>query len=291
MDHEQIRNFFKTHMKNLHNRQKFKKERLTKENNTEMKSKLKKVALDQHNFFMRNSTKGNYSILAQSSHPSKKKQIFDLANKKKEYEKQLKAKINKQIEKFRSKEINYNNIPHKEDVSILFEHSPYRIQKDVKTYAFGSSMVMSQFGNKEENQEERNKREYKKFQRRKEIGKQYLDELKKTRIIIQKEILLGPKNTKILEEKNETQRDGRTDSARTMVNTEFVQPENIDFSKFEKNNKDNKNKTFVILEKSTKRKKKKRINSKENKTDKKHVNYLKTIKVGKSKIKNYLYIF
>jgi hypothetical protein len=270
-------------MQRVELRKQQKHERDTIEAPREMRSKLRQVAMDKHNFFMRNSTKGNYSILAQSTHPSKKKKVFELAHKRKEYEKQLKAKMDKKIIKLRRKERKCKTIPKKEEVSILFDKDINgEIKGDEKVFAFGSSMLVGQRKARPEGQEEKNKREYRKFQNRKLMGKKYLQDLKRNREIIQKEIVLGPRNTEILEEGTLEGKEDKLDDQEKMLDSArtMIKEGDLQISKMDQVNK--KPKTFVILEKSTRRKTKKKIKEeeKENQSHKKHVNYLKTIKIG-----------
>ena len=270
MDHAKLRDFSRDHQKTISLRKTAQKRERSIRRDTEgerqMRSKLRKVTLDQHNFFMRNNTKGNNSILAQNTHPSKVRLVRERTEKRRDFERKLKDKINRKIKKIATKQNLLKAIPQTENISILVDKTSLLHAKESKIFAFGSSMLVSGFCEKKD-PEEKVKENFKKLQHRKKVGKQYLDELKKNRQIKQKEVVLGPRNTKILE-KESTQMEGDV-STRTMLRIELEDKN--------ESNKENKGKTFVILEKSTKRKKKKANEKKE----RKHVNYLKTVKVGR----------
>lgn len=267
MNHERIREFSKKHKKTVTNRKILRQEKQLHTSQNEMKQKIRKVAMDKHNFFMRNNTKGNNSILAQNTHPSHKRLIMERTAKRREYEKQLKHKMGLKLQKGLKP---VGAIPRTENISIVVD-SISALQKQSTVFAFGSSMIASGFGRRVETQEATNEKEYRKLQHRKQMGKQYLTELKRNRLIQRKEIILGPRNTKILEEEQSQEQ-----STRTMLKVDLIGTnEARDQSPVQKENK----KAFIILEQSTRRKQKKKpVETKPE--PKKHVNYLKTIKIG-----------
>lgn len=282
MNHKQIRQFSQNHIKNMNKRKIMKKEKLSQLNNKELKQKLRKVAKDKHNFFMRNNTKGNNSIMAQDTHPSRKKLIVQRTIKRKQYERDLKQKIEHRIKTINQKQKNQIGIPQTQNISILIGNNPSNTVKDSRVFAFGSSMVVT--GNiVKESREQINQREYQKLQNRKKMGKQYLEELKNNRIIRKQEIVLGPRNTKILEDKqNSSGYMDKDTSTKTMLkiemNMDAQEVDNITSSV----RKDSIRKKFIIIDQPTRRKKKVIKPEKENMRDKKHINYLKMIKVGRS---------
>ena len=282
MNHKQIRQFSQNHIKNMNKRKIMKKEKLSQLNNKELKQKLRKVAKDKHNFFMRNNTKGNNSIMAQDTHPSRKKLIVQRTIKRKQYERDLKQKIEHRIKTINQKQKNQIGIPKTQNISILIGNNPSNTVKDSRVFAFGSSMVVT--GNiVKESREQINQREYQKLQNRKKMGKQYLEELKNNRIIRKQEIVLGPRNTKILEDKqNSSGYMDKDTSTKTMLkiemNMDAQEVDNITSSV----RKDSIRKKFIIIDQPTRRKKKVIKPEKENMRDKKHINYLKMIKVGRS---------
>lgn len=187
IDHKAIKIFSKEHLKLIEKRKLEQKIKIKTEN-INIKEKIQKVNLDNKNYFLENATKGNESILAQKFHPAKRKMILDLRNKKKIYE----EKIIKMIKK--KKKISV--IPTNENQSINVMPKTNFIQNPSKIFAFGSSMIAKSLDIKNISKMEN---EYKKIQLRKELGKQYLEQLKKTKTYTP----LVPKNTlKIEETKN-----------------------------------------------------------------------------------------
>jgi hypothetical protein len=278
MDHKQLREFSQKHVKTMNIRKIMRKKKIMKLNKKELQEKLSKVEKDQHNFFMRNNTKGNNSIMAQDTHPSRKKMMIERNIKKKKFENELKKKIEKKIKKLNQKRGNIQSIPKMQNVSILLGTNPLLLSKESKIFAFGSSMIASGVVAKE-SREQVNEREYKKLQNRKQMGKQYLEELKNHRIIRKKEILLGPRNTKILEMNSKNsglETIENESSARTMLNIEM----NLNQNK-KNSDREHMKKKFIIINQPTRRKRKIKKEEKENIKAKKHINYLKTVKIGK----------
>lgn len=157
-----------------------------KTENVNIKQKLKKVTLDNHNFFMRNVTKGNDSILGQNSHPLKRKQIIERSKKRKLFEQSL-LKKNKDI------------IPVNENKSINVLAGIPALNNSSKIFAFGSSLVGKSV---DRDKSKINQIEYKKLQYRKQIGKKYLEELKRSKnfqVLVPKNTLADPLENKLAE--------------------------------------------------------------------------------------------
>lgn len=269
MDHEGIRQFSKKHKKTVSKR-KILHQKQSHASKREMQSKLRKVAQDKHNFFMRNNTKGNNSILAQNTHPSRARLIVERTAKRRQYEQLLKDKINRRLQKAPQPN---GAIPRTENISIVVDNVS-GLQKHSTVFAFGSSMIASGFARRVETQEETNEKEYRKLQHRKEMGKKYLTQLKQNRLIQKKEVVLGPRNTEILEE---SLNEDRQQSTQRMLKADLMGSEH---SRLESSVQKENKKTFVILEQSTRRRKKKKpVEAKPE--PKRHVNYLKTVQIGR----------
>ena len=235
--------------------------------------KLKKVTLDKHNFFMRNVTKGNDSILGQSSHPCRQKQILARTLKKKIYEENFRKMNHKKLRTINSQKRRQNKIiPDKENLSIYVKPELPLLQISQNIFAFGSSVINQSADFKNEDPELTNKNEYKKFQFRKKLGKQYLKELKsirKTNLGI-----LEPQNTEIIQ----TEPIEHFIPVVEKFNTETTEKETVYKAqkKIYKIPKLKQKKVFVIKESDVKRK----PNRKSPKKKKQYINYLNEFKKG-----------